>query len=313
MAVRTNAMASSDTITPAMRPTEDPSSASSASVTGKASISTSLSFSSLRPKDSVDVLLGWDSNSTSSSSYLMERFSIKVVVSISVSLVAVLTVVDVVVVVLAVLGEAVVGLVVVVTAATVTFICCFRLVPLDQPRTYSSSCQYKVTLSKFARCGCPLPRTPSPQRPPHWCWSQWCRTRGWRSSRPQSSCGGDHCGTPSRWPCPAQWIPSESWPQGPCWLVPVYISTLADSPSLRVSSYSTRRQSPPGRSAWGSGPAAGPGWSGQSPTLRTCSQLTCVFVCETSWKAALDLANIIRSVNFVAHIRPMASHLSSEK
>ena len=76
----------------------------------------------------------------------MERFSIKVVVSISVSLVAVLTVVDVVVV-LAVLGEAVVGLVVVVTAATVTFICCFRLVPLDQPRTYSSSCQYKVTLS----------------------------------------------------------------------------------------------------------------------------------------------------------------------
>ena len=77
----------------------------------------------------------------------MERFSIKVVVSISVSLVAVLTVVDVVVVVLAVLGEAVVGLVVVVTAATVTFICCFRLVPLDQPRTYSSSCQYKVTLS----------------------------------------------------------------------------------------------------------------------------------------------------------------------
>ena len=76
----------------------------------------------------------------------MERFSINVVVSISVSLVAVLTVVDVVVVVLAVLSEAVVGLVVV-TAATVTFICCFRLVPLDQPRTYSSSCQYKVTLS----------------------------------------------------------------------------------------------------------------------------------------------------------------------
>ena len=75
----------------------------------------------------------------------MERFSIKVVVSISVSLVAVLTVVDVVVV-LAVLGEAFVGLVVV-TAATVTFICCFRLVPLDHPRTYSSSCQYKVTLS----------------------------------------------------------------------------------------------------------------------------------------------------------------------